>query len=127
MESLHLRRLPKCLQVVDGVINLGDCKQWGVLSLKSRMESYWIWELWDRPGVRHFFATLHMRTNGTDLSSISSYDPRKPCQSCCFSLRFCIFSASIAHLDKLYRFQQAIPSAQIPLPVLSLDSFLPAT
>jgi hypothetical protein len=32
MESVRFRRLPKCLSVVDGAINLGDCKQWGVLS-----------------------------------------------------------------------------------------------
>jgi hypothetical protein len=32
IESLHFRRLPKCLQVADGATNLGDCKQWGVLS-----------------------------------------------------------------------------------------------
>jgi hypothetical protein len=35
MVSLHFRRLPKCLQVVDGATNLGDCKQWRVLSLKK--------------------------------------------------------------------------------------------
>jgi hypothetical protein len=27
MQSLHFRRLPKCLQVADGAINLGDCTQ----------------------------------------------------------------------------------------------------
>jgi hypothetical protein len=38
MESLHFRRLSKCLQVVDGAPNLGDCKQLGVLSLKQSLE-----------------------------------------------------------------------------------------
>jgi hypothetical protein len=37
-ESYHFRGLPKCLQVVDGTTNLGNCKQWGVLSLKSRLD-----------------------------------------------------------------------------------------
>jgi hypothetical protein len=36
-ESLHFRRLPKCLQVADGATNLGDCKPWGVLSLKTSL------------------------------------------------------------------------------------------
>jgi hypothetical protein len=59
IESLHFRRLPKCLQVVDGATNLGDCKQWGVLSLKSCLESHLMWGLWERPGSRTCSPSLY--------------------------------------------------------------------
>jgi hypothetical protein len=37
LESVHFRRLPKCVQIADGATGLGDCKQWEVLSLKESL------------------------------------------------------------------------------------------
>jgi hypothetical protein len=50
-----LSKASKISQVVDGATNLGDCKQWRVPSLKSRLESYLIWLIWDRPGAQVLF------------------------------------------------------------------------
>jgi hypothetical protein len=36
-EALHFRKLSNCFQVVDGVTNLRDCKQWEVMSLEKSL------------------------------------------------------------------------------------------
>jgi hypothetical protein len=48
---------------MDGAINLGDCKQWGELSLNSHLESYLIWGRWDRSRGQGPFANPYVQSS----------------------------------------------------------------